>query len=209
MKHLEKLRWVNAILVTALALSAFALSFEAIRDTAVKTGAVPKSLGWLFPALFDGAIICFSISALRNEMEGATTDMLRRLVIGATVASVFFNIAHHPMILDRYSDWLSLVMRATPPLLLFFSFETLVAQVKHSVFRGDETVAPDNVETFQPAVSPVETAQEPDDAATLQAMRQLRDQGMSIRKIAERVEMSASTVQRWLAMDNSMDKSYG
>jgi len=119
----------TACLVALLAIGAFALSYEALRDLAVRTGALPESTAWIFPLLVDGSIIVFSISALRASVIGAHKD--RRwflgLVVLVTLASVVLNVCH------ARGGILPGIIAALPPLFLFAAFESLMRQLQQSV----------------------------------------------------------------------------
>ena len=120
---------ITAILVILLAVAAFAMSFEALHDLAAKSGAIAPHFSFVFPLAVDGAIVVFSIGALRASLCGEPTKVPMLLVVSVTSLSVIFNISHAPFGL------LSCVMAATPPLLLFLAFESLMTQLKSEIGR--------------------------------------------------------------------------
>jgi hypothetical protein len=125
---------ITAFLVLLLAIAAFVMSFDALHSLAIESGAIAPQFGYLFPLAVDGAIIVFSIGALRASLCAESTRVPMLLVVAVTSLSVIFNIAHAPFGL------LSCVMAATPPLLLFLAFESLMRQLS-SEFRRRSAVA--------------------------------------------------------------------
>ncbi|MAS96115.1 MAG: hypothetical protein CMO55_23175 [Verrucomicrobiales bacterium] len=118
-------------LVALLAAGAFALSFEALRHLAAENG-VASNLTWVWPLVLDGAIVAFSLSALRARLHCEPIRYPMTLVVIATLASVLFNVAHAP------GGWLAHTMAAVPPVFLFLSFELLMRQLGTEVARGEE-----------------------------------------------------------------------
>lgn len=118
---------LTVVLVTLLGLASFTLSFEALWHFAHESGALSRERAWLFPLVVDGAILVFSISALRSSIVGDDTRWAMSLVVFSTLASVVFNIAHAP------SGIMPALIGATPPILLFLSFESLLRQINSSL----------------------------------------------------------------------------
>lgn len=118
---------LTVILVTLLGLASFTLSFEALWHFARESGALSQERAWLFPLVVDGSIMVFSISALRSSIVGDDTRWAMSLVVFSTFASVVFNIAHAPR------GIMPALIGATPPLLLFLSFESLLRQINSSL----------------------------------------------------------------------------
>ena len=129
-KMVGGISWTSATMVSALALASFSLSFEALRHLAIEQGVVTERLSWIFPLVVDGAIVVFSLTALRASLRKESAMMMRLLVIGVSALSVCFNIAHVK------SEWLARVLAATPPVLLFLSVEALLHTVQKEVERG-------------------------------------------------------------------------
>lgn len=122
---------LTVVLVTLLGLASFTLSFEALWHFAHESGALSQERAWLFPLVVDGAILVFSISALRSSIVGDDTRWAMSLVVFSTLASVVFNIAHAPR------GVMPALIGATPPVLLFLSFESLLRQI-NSTLGGRE-----------------------------------------------------------------------
>jgi hypothetical protein len=120
---------INAVLVLFLAGAAFWLSFDALRHLAIDNGIAP-TLAWLYPAIVDGAIIVFSLSVLRANLNKERAWYPWLLVGLFTALSVVLNIFH------ARETVLARVLAAVPPLALFLSFELLMGQVKATVQRA-------------------------------------------------------------------------
>ncbi|MCL4264761.1 MAG: DUF2637 domain-containing protein [Anaerolineae bacterium] len=118
----------SALLVLFLAGSAFFLSFESLKGLAVQIGVV-EQIAWLYPAIIDGAIIVFSLSVLRANLNRERTVYPWALVSIFTVLSVILNVIH------AERDLLAQFLAAIPPLALFLSFELLLAQLKETAVR--------------------------------------------------------------------------
>lgn len=115
-------------MVFALACGCFALSFNALMDLAAHNGVHPE-LAWIWPAILDGSIIVFSLCALRSTLYDESPIRPMILVIGASLGSIAFNVAHAP------EGPLPRLIASVPPTLLFFSFELLVSQIRSEVRR--------------------------------------------------------------------------
>ena len=119
----------TGLLVALLAAGAFALSFDALNHLAEENG-VTSGLTWVWPLVLDGAIVVFSLSALRASLHRETIGYPMSLVVIATAASVLFNVAHAP------GGLLAHTMAAVPPVFLFLSFELLMRQLRAEVERS-------------------------------------------------------------------------
>lgn len=119
----------TGLLVALLAAGAFALSFDALNHLAQENGVTP-GLAWVWPLVLDGAIVVFSLSALRASLHRESIGYPMALVVIATVASVIFNVAHAP------DGILPHTMAAVPPVFLFLSFELLMRQLRSEVERS-------------------------------------------------------------------------
>ena len=174
---------LSAVTVACLAVASFSLSFEALRQLAVEKQVVSESLSWLFPCVVDGAIIVFSLAALRSSLRNEPTLPFTGMVILATFASVGFNIAHVP------NDLLAQVLAATPPVLLFMSFEALMHTLKEDV--KTDTLPPKNVR--KPTAKKKSLSKE----VRLQKVRDYLEDGMNASEIADKMpEVSLRTIQR-------------
>jgi hypothetical protein len=120
---------ITAVLVLFLAGAAFWLSFDALRHLAIDNG-IALALAWLYPAIVDGAIIVFSLSVLRANLNKERAWYPWLLVGLFTVLSVVLNIFH------ARETVMARVLAAVPPLALFLSFELLMGQVKATVQRA-------------------------------------------------------------------------
>lgn len=118
----------SALLVLFLASSAFVLSFEALKDLAKHAG-VAEQMAWLYPAIIDGALIIFSLSVLRANLNRENVLCPWTLVSLFTVLSVALNIIH------AEQDFLARFLAAIPPVALFLSFELLTSQLKAAAVR--------------------------------------------------------------------------
>ena len=183
----------TAVLVALLGVASFALSFEALRDLAVRTGALPPKSAWIFPILVDGAAIIFSLSAFRASAVGAESD--RRwhfsLVVAISLCSVCFNIAH------AEKGLVPSAIAAAPPILLFLAFESLLRQL------GPERPAAPAKRKPQPKVLPLARkalplASDTEAGAKRAKALELAGEGLSQAAVARRLGVSAATVSRWL-----------
>lgn len=125
---LKALSLSTGLLVALLAAGAFALSFDALQHLAEENGVTP-GLTWVWPLVLDGAIVVFSLSALRASLHRESIGYPMALVVIATAASVIFNVAHAP------EGLLPHTMAAVPPVFLFLSFELLMRQLRAEVER--------------------------------------------------------------------------
>ena len=174
----SKISWLSSIMVGGLALVSFSLSFEALKELAVQEQVVPEKLGYLFPLMVDGAIVVFSLCALRASLRKEPAMTLRMLVVFATAGSVLFNMMHVG------DSWLARCLAATPPVLLFLSFESLMHSIQKEMERGIQAAR-------QEAEKPLSKE------ARLAEVKRLLDEGLSAVEIAERLpSVSLRTVQR-------------
>jgi transposase-like protein len=183
--------WIGrstAVLVGLLAIAAFALSFEALRDLAVTTGAIPNPRhAWLFPVLLDGGVVVFSLAALRASLTGNDRRWYMSLVVIVTLLSVGFNVAH------ASRGFLAGVMAGMPPLLLFMAFESLMRQFQETLKTPERKRVK---RTPVPAVvCAVDTDQSEERRSKAAA---LRSDGWSKSRIARELSVSPSTVSRYL-----------
>jgi hypothetical protein len=181
----------TACLVALLAIGAFALSYEALRDLAVRTGALSESTAWIFPLLVDGSIIVFSISALRASVIGAHKD--RRwflgLVVLVTLASVVLNVCH------ARGGILPGIIAALPPLFLFAAFESLMRQLQQSVAPVRPVARPKTKKgPSEKRSAPPEAESENRKGRALE----LKAGGMTNAAISRELGVSAATVSRYV-----------
>ena len=170
--------WLSSIMVGGLAIVSFSLSFEALRDLAVREHVVPEKLGYLFPFMVDGAIVVFSLCALRASLRKESATMMRMLVVFATTGSVLFNMMHVG------DSWLARCLAATPPVLLFLSFESLMHSIQKEMERGIKVARKE-------ADKPLSKE------ARLAEVKRLLAEGLSASEIVERLpSVSLRTIQR-------------
>jgi hypothetical protein len=190
-RETQVVRWIGcatAILVGLLAIAAFALSFEALRDLAITTGAIPNpEQAWLFPVLLDGGVVVFSLAALRASLTGSDRRWYMTLVVVVTLLSVAFNVAH------ATRGILSSVMAGMPPLLLFMAFESLMRQIQDSLKpQKDKTPKKPRPSPKPNLPTAIPSPENKERAASF------RDQGWSKAKIAKELGVSPATVSRYL-----------
>ncbi len=123
---LKLISFISALLVILLASASFALSFDALKELASENG-FKLAFAPLFPLIIDGAIVVFSLSALRFSLHQESYLYPMFLVVAATLCSIFFNVAH------AMQSTLAMVMAGIPPVALFLSFEQLMRQIRSEV----------------------------------------------------------------------------
>jgi predicted transcriptional regulator len=128
----------SALLVLFLAGSAFVLSFEALKDLAIQVGIMEK-MAWLYPAIIDGAIIVFSLSVLRANLNTERTIYPWALVSLFTLLSIILNIIH------AEKNLLAQFLAAIPPFALFLSFEMLLSQLRGTAVRLEALIGLDEI----------------------------------------------------------------
>ena len=120
---------ISAALVVFLGVSAFVLSFDALKHMAVDVGIDPAR-AWLYPAIIDGAVIAFSLSVLRANLNQERTYYPWALVGAFTLISVILNILHAP------KNLLAQFLGSIPPIALFLSFELFMSQIQAMNLRA-------------------------------------------------------------------------
>ena len=128
----------TGIFVALLAAGAFTLSFDALNQLSTENGVTP-GLTWVWPVVLDGAIVVFSLSALRASLHREPIGYPMTLVVIATGASVIFNVAHAP------GGVLAHTMAAVSPVCLFLSFELLMRQLRSEVERSAKLASLDEL----------------------------------------------------------------
>jgi Skp family chaperone for outer membrane proteins len=118
--------WLSGTLTLVLTVLSFMLSFNALRDLAAVHGV---SIPTIFPLILEGAVIIFSLAALRKSLCGEDAKWQWTLIIGSSLLAGVFNVLHSD------PDYVSRVMAACPSLFLLLSFETFLSQVKGTVKR--------------------------------------------------------------------------
>ncbi|MDB6077477.1 MAG: hypothetical protein JWO82_1224, partial [Akkermansiaceae bacterium] len=188
-KALLYLTRATAALVGCIALAAFSLSFEALRDLAVRSGALPARTAFLLPCLVDGAVVVFELACLRAALTGAMADekRIKLLVIGVTLASILFNVLH------ASPGLLPACIAAVPPCLLFACFEILLMDLRRRHVKAPKAKRA----TTKQSVSATSPAAETTAKRREEAL-ELAGQGISRNAIARRLGVSAGSVRRYL-----------
>ena len=199
-RETQAVRWIGratAILVGLLAIAAFALSFEALRDLAIVTGAIPNpKQAWLFPVLLDGGVVVFSLAALRASLTGSDRRWYMTLVVVVTLLSVAFNVAH------ATRGFLPGIMAGMPPLLLFMAFESLMRQIQDSF----KVPSASKQKSQRPLPKTISQICLPCSENKERAIA-LRVEGWSKSKIANELGVSPSTVTRYLRNSSQVSSS--
>lgn len=181
---------LSSVLVGLLALGSFSLSFGALRALAIEMKVVPPHLGWLFPLIVDGAIVVFSLCALSASLREEKSHWLRALVIMATLGSVAFNVAHVA------EATLARILAATPPILLFLSFEALMHSIRSEMNKP-------SVSNPVSTPSPTRSKKGLRKRERIEAITELASKGLKAPEIALQLEgVSLRTIQRDLAQIN-------
>lgn len=186
------LSWISGIVVLTIAALCFVLSFHALSVLGVQSKAFPQELAWIFPLIIDGAIICFSLAALRAALEKEPTKTYSYLIIAATLSSVIFNV------LSIEEGILGRVLAAFPPILLAVSFETFLNQMKAGLRRSQDARKAERAKpkvAVEKAKKPVKSKKERIDKRQGQLV-DLHNAGKSNKEIAETLNISERTVFR-------------
>lgn len=127
-------------LVFAVAAGAFWLSFEAIQSIAIQYG-IPEKNAWVFPLLVDGAITIYSITRLYGALtsEKGTERWSFVLIFVFVGLSILFNISTtiRDGLSTNFDFFVSFIVHALPPVVLFSSFEMLMMLLHDHVRRGE------------------------------------------------------------------------
>lgn len=119
---------LTSILVLIVAAMSFALSYHALQGVALANG-LPTSLSYVWPLLIDFALVVFSLCVVTAHLYSESTWRQWALVIGCSIATSVYNYLHAPANLIAQS------VAVVPPVMLFFSFELLMMQLKNSIKR--------------------------------------------------------------------------
>jgi hypothetical protein len=131
---LQKLSNISGALVLLIALAAFTLSFDAIYELSVQNG-TDRRLAWIVPIIVDGAMVVFSIAALRATLQGERARNSWILIGVFTALSVTLNVAH------AMQTPIGILIAVFVPIALFASFETLMSQVRATMQKGVNALA--------------------------------------------------------------------
>jgi DNA-binding CsgD family transcriptional regulator len=116
-------------MVLLIAAISFTLSYHALRDIAQSHG-FDGWLSYLWPLLIDFALVVFSLCVVTAHLHSESTWRQWALVALATITTITYNYLHAPANLIAQS------VAIVPPVMLFFSFELLMSQLKASVARS-------------------------------------------------------------------------
>lgn len=180
-------------LVVLLAVASFTLSFDSLSKLAAESGAVPPERAWVFALLIDGAIVIFSISALRASISRECVKWPMALVITTTVASIVLNMAH------TRGGAVAWMVSAMPPLLLFLSFESLMKQLAGNLRPAGVPKKHKKVKLPPPVLMPASAPPKPADAARQERFDRataLLRAGKPKKAVAREAGLALSTVRR-------------
>lgn len=129
--YMSLLSGVTAVLVVLIAIAAFVLSFDALESLAESNG-IKSPLSYLFPLIIDGAMIAFSLSALRGALAGERTWWAWVLIVSFTAVSMTLNGLHANEINVQSSEinYVGIAIAALAPLVVLLTFETFMTQIK-------------------------------------------------------------------------------
>lgn len=130
MKSNRVISILTAVIVVFLAASAFVLSYEALRDLALNNGIRP-GLAFLWPLGIDSFMLAASLAVLRANLNKERSLYPWGLVGVFTMVSVGFNVVH------ANGNLLAQAIAAISPLVVFLSFELLMAMVKSETARAN------------------------------------------------------------------------
>lgn len=122
-KSMRFLSVFSGAMVLLIALAAFTLSFDAIYELAITNGTDGR-LAWIVPFVVDGAMVVFSVAALRATLQGERARNSWVLIGIFTTLSVVLNVAH------AMQTPIGILIAVFVPVALFASFETLMAQIR-------------------------------------------------------------------------------
>lgn len=124
----KQIALLTSILVLIVAAMSFALSYHALQGMALTYG-LPTSLSYIWPLLIDFALVVFSLCVVTAHLYSESTWRQWALVGLATGLTCSYNYLHAPDNLIAQS------IAVVPPVMLFFSFELLMMQLKNSIKR--------------------------------------------------------------------------
>jgi len=198
-------------LVASLGLVSFTVSFAGLSAVA-EWAALPNNLRWAVPVFVDGALLAYTLAVLVQRARGESATFSWTALAAFTAVSVAANAAHVLGVGDP-GDWRTYAgagIAAISPLGVFAATHTLAS------LAIERPARPDTTQLTGPTVPPVADVVEPDqDDVPLDDVvvpdtvpelllprdtaRMLRDTyDLSLRDIADRMEVSKSTVERWL-----------
>ena len=178
----------TSTLVLIIALISFILSYHALQGVASTFG-LDGYLSYLWPLLIDFSLIVFSLCVVTAHLHDESTWRQWLLVGLSTVLTCTYNYLHAP------DNFIAHSVAVIPPIMLFFSFELLMMQLKNSIRRNTEV---------QELTHQVDTLQQQVDSPVTVRRQQVAEMvgSMSQRLIAEELGVSISTVRNDIKMLN-------
>jgi len=180
--------WAVVVLTAVIAMVAFRLSFDALRDLAAQVG-MSKQLAWLFPVIIDGAIGQATVALLVLARKERTTP---EPVVRTDAHPVHSPESVRTVSVREVHTETRAVTTETPAATAIETVEP--AAITASV----HTVRTDRWASVAEMVCSADPAGRRDPDKVAEILRLRHDDGLSHARIAERVEMSASTVTRTL-----------
>ncbi|WP_280471838.1 DUF2637 domain-containing protein [Nocardia cyriacigeorgica] len=181
--------WVVVLLTASIAGIAFALSFDALRELAIQVG-MSKSLAGLFPIIIDGAIGQATIALLVLARPPSTAQAPAMRTTGEPVhkPDPVRTVSVREVHTETRST--STELTAEQPMPELHTVEPAAIEAPVHTVRTDRWAAiAEQICRADPA-----GRRDPDKVAEILRLR--HDAGLSHARIAERVELSASTVTR-------------
>ncbi|WP_328711646.1 DUF2637 domain-containing protein [Nocardia salmonicida] len=180
--------WAVVVLTGMIAVVAFRLSFDALRDLATQVG-TSEHLAWLFPVIIDGAIGQATVALLvlarkqRTDPEPVVRTDAHPVHSPESVRTVSMREVH--------TESHAVTTAAAPTAALDTAEPGAISSSVHTVHTDRWSSVAEMVCSADPA-----GRRDPDKVA--QILRLRHDDGLSHARIAEQVEVSASTVTRTL-----------
>jgi hypothetical protein len=175
-----------------IAAGAFWLSFTALADLARRSG-VDGRQAWAWPVIVDGLIVVATVAVVALAGQRAAWYPWLLLASGALV-SVTANASHAVVAADAdVPGVLAACVAAVPPLVLLASTHLTVVLIRFHPDSPASTSEPASAQAPDPFPEPA--APEPVDRRVVAA--NLREEGWSNKRIAQRLEVAPSTVGRW------------
>lgn len=171
-------------LFIGLVIVSFVLSYDALQHLATEHGK-PGWRGYIWPFLIDGGLVIFSLAVVWQSKRKYSTMKAWCLVGLFTVATVYFNIVYAigGTVGSRTID---VLIAVAAPVVLFFSFETLMRMLRQSVQSKTE-------QTLEPVVMS-EPVQEGDKLDNLDEVK--------LSKVDERRQVVLSKLSEGLSEDD-------
>jgi len=140
-KQTTVLAWVTSALVLAITAISFVISYNALRDMNQRYGISGQlwglDLSYLWPLLIDFSLLVFSLCVVTAHLYGDSTRRQWSLVAIYTMTTIAVNTLHvWPELVPIMA--IKITIACIPPVSLFFSFETLMGQLKASIKRQQQ-----------------------------------------------------------------------